>query len=121
MAVPELESYQWKQRPLLVFAPSAGDSRRAVQIQRVEAERSEFEERDMVLLEIVAGGDDVVDGAALRARFHVDEAAFAAVLIGKDGTAKGHWTEPVELRELWELIDAMPMRQREMEQRGGRP
>ena len=121
MAVPELESYRWKQRPLLVFSPSAGDSRRAVQIQRVEAERAAFDERGMVLLEIVAGGDDSADGAGLRARFHVDEAAFAAVLIGKDGTAKGRWTEPVEMRELWEVIDAMPMRQREMEQRGSAP
>ena len=121
MAVPELDSYRWKQRPLLVFTPSAGDSRRAVQIQRVEAERAAFAERDMVLLEIMSCGDNLADGAALRARFHMDEAAFAAVLVGKDGTAKGCWTEPVEMRELWGLIDAMPMRQREMEQRGGRP
>ena len=121
MAVPELESYRWKQRPLLVFAPSARDLRRAVQIQRVEAERAAFEERDMILLEIVAGGDDFADGVALRARFHVDETAFAPVLIGKDCTAKGRWTEPVEMRELWELIDAMPIRQREMEQRGSAP
>ena len=43
---------------------------------------------------------------------------FQAVLIGKDGGVKARWAEPVSLNALYELIDAMPMRQREMRERG---
>ncbi|MDQ3555900.1 MAG: DUF4174 domain-containing protein [Gemmatimonadota bacterium] len=109
-----LHSFRWRNRPLLVFAPSAVDPRLAEQVQRVEAKRAGFEERDMVLLEITTGGESRADGAALRERFRIKEDVFAVVLVGKDGTEKCRWTEPVEMRELWELIDAMPMRRREM-------
>jgi hypothetical protein len=41
------------------------------------------------------------------------------ILFGKDGTIKAKWSEPVSFKEVFELIDAMPMRKAEMRRRKG--
>ena len=41
---------------------------------------------------------------------------FQAVLVGKDGGAKHRWSAIVEPAEIFGLIDAMPMRIREMKE-----
>lgn len=43
---------------------------------------------------------------------------FTLVLMGKDGTEKLRSEKPVPTRELFDLIDAMPMRQAEIQQSG---
>lgn len=122
-----LDRFRWKKRPLLVFAPTADDAWFAEQTRRVERECAGFAERDMALLEIVAAGPSRAageplsdsDAAALRRRFNVSTDVFTTVLVGKDGTEKGRWTEPVELKAVFALIDAMPMRRREGREREG--
>ena len=51
-------------------------------------------------------------------RFGVEPGTFAALLVGKDGAVKHRSAEPVEPGELYALVDAMPMRRREMRERG---
>lgn len=41
------------------------------------------------------------------------------VLIGKDGGVKRRWTGQLSITDLFQMIDAMPMRQYEMRTRGG--
>ena len=38
------------------------------------------------------------------------------VLIGKDGEEKQRWNRVVDPQELFDLIDAMPMRKKEIDQ-----
>ena len=45
---------------------------------------------------------------------------FAAILVGKDGTEKFRSDEPVRPETLFGLIDAMPMRRREVRDRRDR-
>ena len=52
-------------------------------------------------------------------RFSVGPGEFRVVLVGKDGTEKRRDPEPVTARSLFDTIDAMPMRQREMRQNDG--
>ena len=52
-------------------------------------------------------------------RYGVEPGRFAAVLVGKDGTVKHRSDKPVEPDGLYALIDEMPMRRREMRERGG--
>lgn len=126
MITDPLERYRWKNRPLLVFAPSESDARGRVQRRHVEGERAGFGERDMILLELWseggsrAGGEPLreADVAVLRARFGVGTDEFAVILVGKDGGEKGRWTDPVELSRVFALIDGMPMRRREMRREG---
>ena len=70
----------------------------------------------MVLVQAIGDG---ADARALRTRFRVRPESFAVVLVGKDGTAKDRWAEPVPMGEVFRLIDGMPMRQREMRGAGG--
>ncbi|MEM7569130.1 MAG: DUF4174 domain-containing protein [Pseudomonadota bacterium] len=39
-----------------------------------------------------------------------------SILVGLDGTVKQRWDRPVKRKELFKLIDVMPMRQRELAQ-----
>ena len=52
----------------------------------------------------------------LQGRYNPDDAAFRVVLIGKDGGVKYDSTEPLGPEQLFSIIDAMPMRQQEMQQ-----
>ena len=110
-----LATYRWNNRPLLVFAPAGDHPGYREQLRRVRAEQTGFKERDMVLVEVIGDG---ADARALRARFRVKRESFTVILVGKDGTAKDRWVEPVPMGEVFRLIDGMPMRQREM--RGAR-
>lgn len=75
----------------------------------------------MVLIEVL---DDAVwiDGvkseqeaaAELRSRYGVAEVETAILLVGKDGGIKLRRNGVLEPRDLFGLIDTMPMRQREM-------
>lgn len=108
--------YKWKNRPLLVFAPSAEHAAYREQIRRVNAHRAGFNERDMVIVAVLAqeARRDAAADRALRSRFRVGTDDFVVILIGKDGTAKDRWTEPAPMDEVFRLIDGMPMRRREM-------
>lgn len=90
----------------------------------MRAERDALAERDLLVgAMLVEGSAHLGDHsiapeqvAALAHRYGVDPAAFAVVLIGKDGGAKYRSTDPITPDQLFGIIDAMPMRQREMRQ-----
>jgi hypothetical protein len=117
-----LERFQWQHRLLLVFAPDAGHPDYRRQRDIVDRHADGVAERDMVIVAVV--GDQPVtvsgtpakdlDAAALRRRFEVPRDRFAAILVGKDGTAKLRRGTAITAGTLFETIDAMPMRQREI-------
>jgi len=86
-----------------------------------------FSERDLLrgdLLETGTGsfgGEPAPSGqvSAVRKRFQIEAGHFTAILVGKDGTVKHRTNTPVTPENLYALIDAMPMRRREMRERGG--
>ncbi|MEO1268497.1 MAG: DUF4174 domain-containing protein [Myxococcota bacterium] len=125
-----LAPFAWKHRPLLVFSPTLGDQRDR-QLEAIAGAREGFEERDMVLVDVLASpsaasggpaaataspGYGVVGPAAeaLRNRFQVAAKDFRVILVGKDGTEKRRDLTPVAMDPIFALIDTMPMRQREM-------
>lgn len=119
---PGMQAYRWANRPLLIFAPSDDDPR-LVRQRRPLADRAKgVAERDMVLIE-VTGNRVTQDGrqvggpktiAELRQQYDVSAEDFWVILVGKDGTAKLRRETPVGADELFERIDSMPMRRREM-------
>lgn len=115
-----LAAYAWRARPVVVFAPSADDAGFQEQLRRFEAERAALQARAMPII-AVAGDNVREDGAAsalsasqLRARAGVETGAVAVALFGKDGGLKLQRAAPIAPGELFELVDAMPMRRREM-------
>jgi hypothetical protein len=127
------EHHQWEHRLLLVFAPTDSNAMRAGQEAAFEGRDPGFRERDLLVLTVTGqnrGTQRAAPGAEpqpltaaaarrLRDRFDVPDDAFRVVLVGKDGTEKRREAEPVSARSVFDTIDAMPMRQREMREQDG--
>ena len=61
---------------------------------------------------LLADQEAALQERRLEVRHEHDE-KFSAVLVGLDGTEKKRWTGPVDPRELFAIVDEMPMRQPE--------
>ncbi|OYX15212.1 MAG: hypothetical protein B7Z15_01300 [Rhizobiales bacterium 32-66-8] len=103
-----LESYRWKARPLVVFAPSPTTPAYVLQMEKLAAANAAVKERDMVVLSVTSASDP------LRERLGVPADRFQVVLVGKDGHIAQRWSEPTKPTLIFALIDRMPMRQDEM-------
>ncbi len=118
----DLSDQQWQHRVLLVFAPSEQALVYQQQQQAWKARTEAIKERDLKLVEVLGDVASRVDGYPmsaisadrLRNQFRVAPEAFAVILIGKDGTEKQRFSQPVDLSAVFSTIDAMPMRQQEM-------
>jgi hypothetical protein len=121
-----LSSQKWQNRVLLVFAPSVGHRDYQQQMRLFQQHNSGFADRDLVLVQVLATDKSYANGqlidessvANLRSRFGVNKDDFRVILLGKDGGVKRQDATPVQATAIFKQIDAMPMRQQEMQQRG---
>jgi hypothetical protein len=104
----DLSEFQWKKRPVLVFADSENDPAFIEQLELLEAEWEELAERDVVVL------TDTDPAARSAMRLKMRPRGFMLVLVGKDGGIKLRKPFPWNVREISRSIDKMPMRQREI-------
>lgn len=119
-----LDPHRWERRLLIVFADSGDDPALADQRARIAADEAGFDDRRLLLITVI--GDDAQtgdapgpDGSALRQRFGVAR-GFTAVLVGLDGGEKARTsTAAFTMSDLFAQIDRMPMRRRELRERGG--
>jgi hypothetical protein len=117
-----LDSYQWKNRLLLIFAPSENSAAYQQQRQLLQGQQAGLNERDLLIFELLAQGTshvndqniDAEEVAKIRDYFKVSAKDFRVVLVGKDGTAKRYDKSPVSPTAIFTTIDAMPMRRQEM-------
>ena len=85
---------------------------------RTEIDRNIAAWRDRDLHLVLLDGDRVggeeaeQDASFWRKKFRI--AQEGAVLAGKDGGVKDRWSVAPQLQEIFDLVDAMPMRQREL-------
>jgi hypothetical protein len=120
----DMVQYQWKKRPLVVFAPSDQHPGFVRQKTIVGGNRTALADRDMVVV-YVAGGSVSTDlgappgmsAAALRSMYRASEGAFRVLLIGKDGGIKIDSPTPLAATDLTAEIDRMPMRRDEVKRR----
>jgi len=123
-AAQAMSGYDWKMRPLFVFAASDNDAQLAEQQERLNGRREGLVDRDMAIILVIAdsvrtslGPDPGQTASQLRERFGISPDAFATILVGKDGGTKLRSKTPVTTRRLFALIDSMPMRRQEMQKR----
>lgn len=117
-----LSLYKWRNRLLLVFAPSAFEDEYREQLRQFQDLESALQNRDLLIGEFFEGeprqfGQDPVSSeeeSGLRHAFGVPDGRFTVVLVGKDGGEKFRSHEPVTPQDIFDRIDAMPMRRREM-------
>ncbi|MEN0042042.1 MAG: DUF4174 domain-containing protein [Pseudomonadota bacterium] len=123
-AANPLADLQWEKRVLLLFAKSRSDASLDRQVDVLRDFRFELEDRDLIVLRTAGSEEtraaigyvDLRRGSArqLRRRYVPESSRLTVVLIGKDGQEKQRWNRLVQPEEIFEVIDAMPMRQREM-------
>jgi hypothetical protein len=94
-------------RQLLIFK-SLGDVQLAEQqLSSLEKAAGGVNERDIKIT-------IVEKESPLFKKYSVDTARFTVILIGKDGFEKYRTNKLLDADQLFSIIDAMPMRQREM-------
>jgi len=109
-------------RVVVVRAGSAQEPRLADQRRRWIEQREGLAVRDVVVWEWIGDGDvrRWPDGVRLDVRDRLASldsalagAAWRVVLLGRDGGAKAAWDDVVDPMSVFDLIDTMPMGQRE--------
>jgi hypothetical protein len=117
-----LERYEWKNRLLLVFAPSQDHTAYQELVQGLNSAEEELADRDLVVFHLFEGKTGYVFGDAirpesvttLRERYDPERGGLTLVLIGKDGAEKARQVGDYNLEALFRRIDEMPMRKPEM-------
>jgi hypothetical protein len=117
-------------RALLVFAPALDHPQMVDQFSQLKPNAVEMRSRKLLYVPIVPEGHNQPipstrvptarlsedELAAMRHRFKVEDGDFLVVLIGEDGGQKLSSQTPVTMDRLNQLIDSMPMRQKETQQ-----
>jgi hypothetical protein len=117
-----LQQYRWRNRVLVISAPDANDRRLLEQFAELTSTSDEFADRDMILVTLLDNTGSIADGckltsaevAAARADLGIRPGSFMLKLIGKDGSVKLAASSTTPMKEIYALIDSMPMRQNEM-------
>ncbi len=107
----DLDAFRWVARPIVVFADTPAEPSFRRQMALLAARSAPLIERDVVV--IVDTDPDA--GSALRRKLR--PRGFMMVLIGKDGDVKLRKPFPWDVREITRVIDKMPMRRQEIQER----
>jgi hypothetical protein len=121
----DLTQFQWKNRLLFLFAPDASNPHFNRLQSEITKQPYEVEDRDLVIFEVLEQGPSRMNTTPLnrqtansiRDHFDVPQRLFTLILVGKDGGVKLKRNDQVNLADIFGLIDSMPMRQKEMQQK----
>lgn len=129
---PIFDRQQWVHRVLVITGPE-DDPLYLEQFELLEGEIDGLEVRDIVVvrhedetLDKVEGLDsfgfrnrvirDAEERRYLQNRLKTDDDVFSVVLVGLDGEVKQVWGSVVAPQEIFDAVDAMPIRAREIEE-----
>lgn len=121
--IPQLmERYLWQNRVLILFAPTPDDPAFQNQKEIITNHSDGMMERDLIIVEalyrhyVSLEGEKQPHIAAehFYKNYDTPTESFSYILLGKDGEEKKRGTTPVSAEELFNIIDAMPMRQKEI-------
>jgi hypothetical protein len=124
----DLSDYRWKNRIVLVFAESdASPAHHSLMNAWTKAQEG-VKDRHLLLFQVFDCGTSIgprgpmssTQADNLRAKFATSDEPFLVVLIGKDSGVKLSSTD-ASLRQIFELIDSMPMRRAEMQEQQAKP
>lgn len=122
----ELSDYQWENRILLIFSESENDESYQKQFKAISQRYPGIKDRDLIVISVFDGNGSNLDGNEindssedkLKKNYKDQNYPYTFILIGKDGGVKLKSNEFVSMDQLFQRIDRMPMRQREMRNDG---
>ncbi|MBC2601528.1 DUF4174 domain-containing protein [Puniceicoccus vermicola] len=115
-----LKSYEWKNRIIVYRLP---DKELPDLEKTIKADEEGIRDRDLIFLRLGTRPDipshhelspEAIQELTERFHLDIDSPQPVFLLIGKDGGEKDRQTEDFDLREWFDRIDSMPMRQQEM-------
>ena len=120
----DLSQHLWRDRLLVLAADAPQDPDLIEQLRSIAQERAAVEDRDLRIIQLVAY-DGWIDQKALskeevaqlRRAFGVPIGQRQLILVGLDGDIKRRAKLSIELSEVFEEIDAMPIRSNELRTR----
>lgn len=107
--VADLSPYRGEHRLVLIFADDKADVAYIEALEHLQAAEDGLRERDVLVLM------DTTPSAQGKVREAVGAQGFTIALVGKDGEQKLSSDTLIPADELFDKIDAMPMRQAEMD------
>jgi hypothetical protein len=110
----KLKAYTWQKRILLVIADTKNNYLLKQQQHILTQQSEEIQDRDLEVLYLPMNEIKQADKIYLTEKFSIKRESFYAVLIGKDGGEKLRSNNPLQVENLFETIDSMPMRKQEM-------
>ena len=121
--------HQWEERVLIVTASSPTNIGYKSQQQLLTEGKKGMKERNLVIYRLysdhwVDPNQEMLsqeDADAIYDAYGIEKGTFSVVLIGKDGGVKMRKDDLVSTREIFQLIDSMPMRQQEMRRKAKEP
>ncbi|MGD1933358.1 MAG: DUF4174 domain-containing protein [Candidatus Phaeomarinobacter sp.] len=125
----QLETLGSTYRPMVIVAPSSNDPVLEDIRITLRQSRNALADRDVIVLTVTeddvsiwdpaleAVPNQVFDPDRLREVYGSAGQAVSITLVGKDGGIKDRGTAPGDIQDMLDLIDTMPMRQRELEAR----
>lgn len=115
-----LRDLRWKKRVLLLQYAPTEQAAACTQLERFTHLPTECADRDLVLLDLSANQVHLDADMRWNPKWScaaIEEVKFSLRLIGKDGTEKMTFNEPILPAIIFERIDQMPMRKAEMRNR----
>ena len=116
LTAQQLSDFKWKNRVLIITnSPThTNDFKKALQV--IKDSSKEIEQRDLIIL--IYKQDNLYNLDDKEVLFKNSNTTIkhlnGFLLIGKDGGIKSKQPYPLQLEEIFELIDSMPMRRAEM-------
>ena len=120
-----IESLKWEKRVLIFSASSPTNIGYKRQEQILSKGKKGMKERDLVIFKLYDehwldhNNELLTEKQAIQIRkaYNLPVGEFMVVLVGKDGKVKMRKDDIVSTREIFALIDSMPMRKREIQQK----
>ncbi|WP_425390540.1 DUF4174 domain-containing protein [Ekhidna sp.] len=117
-----IKEHQWEKRVLIFSATSPTNIGYKRQEQLMSKGKKGMKERDLIVYKLyddhwIDHKDKILSkeqAVAIRKEYDIPEGQFMVLLIGKDGGVKMRKDDIMSTREIFALIDSMPMRKQEM-------
>ncbi len=114
-------------RFLLLFSPDGQNQALLEQSKMLRQAHTGVTDRNIIVLQVVENNVEAMPSvseklptaAALREAYHIQPEKFTIILVGKDGSEKYRALHAQAPAVLFNIIDAMPMRQSEMQHKPG--
>jgi len=105
-----LKEILWNKRVIITFSNAQSNPDRLSLKNQIDQLRCEFKNRHLVHIDLIKGSDEY---EKLSRQYLTSDNEFTLLLLGKDGEVK-LIVSRASLVDIFSVIDAMPMRQREM-------